>query len=102
VPFFSRDSELRRPSQLWVLIDEDERSINDGFFVTDPTASMWYDFPANSAHRHDYSFGLALADGHADVWSFHDPRTRGVSLNQTLQFENADLQRLANASTLPK
>src|SRR2546423_10191709 len=36
VSFFARDSELRRPSQLWVLIDEDERSINDGFFVTDP------------------------------------------------------------------
>src|SRR4051794_23049929 len=26
VPYFSRDSELRRPSELWVLLDEDERS----------------------------------------------------------------------------
>jgi hypothetical protein len=102
VPFFSKDSELRRPSQLWVLLDEDERSINDGFFVTDPTAHMWYDFPANSAHRHDFSFGLAMADGHADIWRFRDPHSRGVSINQTLQFENKDLQRLANASTLPK
>jgi prepilin-type N-terminal cleavage/methylation domain-containing protein len=102
IPFFSRDSELRRPSQLWVLIDEDERSINDGFFVTDPDARMWYDFPANSAHRHDFSFGLAMADGHSEVWSYHDPRSRGLSVNQTLQFDNSDLQRLANASTLPK
>ena len=102
VPFFARDSELRRPSQLWVLIDEDEHSINDGFFVTDPDARMWYDFPANSSHRHSFSFGLAMADGHSEVWSYHDPRSRGLSVNQTLQFENSDLQRLASSSTLPK
>jgi hypothetical protein len=102
VPFFSRDSELRRPSQMWVLLDEDERSINDGFFVTDPTARMWYDFPAISAHRHDFSFGLAMADGHSEIWRYHDPTTRGLAANQTLQFENSDLDRLANASTFVK
>jgi len=101
-PFFAHDSELRRPSQLWVLLDEDERSINDGFFVTDPDARMWYDFPANSAHRHDFSFGMAMADGHSEIWSYHDPRSRGLSVNQTLSFDNSDLQRLANASTLAK
>jgi prepilin-type N-terminal cleavage/methylation domain-containing protein len=33
---FSKESDLLRPSDLFVLIEEDERSINDGFFVTDP------------------------------------------------------------------
>src|SRR5579859_299107 len=56
VAFYAKDTDLRRPSELWVLLDEDERSINDGFFVTDPTAGMWIDFPAISAHRHSYSF----------------------------------------------
>ena len=102
VPFFVKDSDLRRPSQLWVLLDEDERSINDGFFVTDPTARIWYDFPANSAHRHSFSFGLAMADGHSEVWRHHDSRTRGLSLNQTIQYDNPDLRKLADASTLPK
>ena len=102
VPYFTRDSELRRPSQLWVLLDEDERSINDGFFVTDPDARMWYDFPANSGHRHDFSFGLAMADGHSEVWRYRDPHSRSLRDNQTLQFDNSDLRRLANASTVPK
>jgi prepilin-type N-terminal cleavage/methylation domain-containing protein len=102
VPFFSQDSELRRASQLWVLVDEDERSINDGFFVTDPTARMWYDFPANSAERHDFSFGLAMGDGHSEIWHYRDPHSRGLTVNQTLQFDNSDLQKLASASTLPK
>ena len=33
---------------MWVLLEEDERSINDGFFVTDPTGQIWMDFPAIS------------------------------------------------------
>ncbi|HVV73950.1 MAG TPA: prepilin-type N-terminal cleavage/methylation domain-containing protein, partial [Verrucomicrobiae bacterium] len=63
VPFFAKDSDIRRPSEMWVLIDEDERSINDGFFIADPNAAVWFDFPAISSHRHDYSFALNFADG---------------------------------------
>ena len=74
-PFFTRDSDLPRTSDLWVLVEEDERSINDGFFITDPTAHIWFDFPANSAARHTYSFSLAFADGHADSWRYSDPRS---------------------------
>jgi len=102
VPYFVKDSELRRPSDLWVLIDEDERSIDDGFFVTDPTAKTWFDFPATSAHRHDFSFGLAMADGHADVWLNRDPRTHQLTRNETDQAHNSDLERLAATSTVLK
>lgn len=102
VPFFVKDSDLRRPSDLWVLIDEDERSIDDGFFVTDPTAKMWYDFPATSAHRHDYSFALAMADGHTDVWLNRDPQTHQLTRQETEQAHNSDLERLAARSTVQK
>ena len=51
-PFFTKESDLPRTSDLWVFVEEDERSINDGFFITDPTAHIWFDFPANSAPRH--------------------------------------------------
>jgi prepilin-type N-terminal cleavage/methylation domain-containing protein len=102
VPFFSKDSDLRRPSELWVLLDEDERSIGDGFFITDPAARVWFNFPAISAHRHDFSFGLAMADGHSEVWRHHDPHTRLVAMPQTEQAGNHDLERLASASTIPK
>ena len=102
VPFFAKDSELRRPSELWVLIDEDERSIDDGFFVTDPTAKTWHDFPATSVHRHDFSFGIAMADGHTDVWLNRDPRTHKTYRNGTEQDHNSDLERLAGATTVLK
>ncbi|HWH71622.1 MAG TPA: type II secretion system protein [Candidatus Sulfotelmatobacter sp.] len=99
---FAKDSDIRRPSQLWVLLDEDERSINDGFFVTDPTGRMWIDFPSISASRHTHSFALSFADGHAEVWRPLDPRTFEVNSSKTEQSGNSDLGRLARAATLPK
>ncbi len=102
VPFFSKYTELPRASEMWVVLDEDERSINDGFFVTDPAGRLWVDFPAISAARHNYSFGLNFADGHSDAWRHEDPRTLRVAANRTEQYGNTDLKRLANASTVKK
>jgi prepilin-type N-terminal cleavage/methylation domain-containing protein len=102
VPFYSTYSELPRPSQLWVLVDEDERSINDGFFVTDPTGMIWFDFPANSAHRHNFSFALNFADGHSEVWRYRDPHSGEVAANKTEQPGNVDLARLSAATVTPQ
>jgi hypothetical protein len=102
VPFYAKDSSLPRPSELWVLLDEDERSINDGFFVTDPTARVWIDFPAMSDHRHGYSYALDFADGHSEVWRYKDPRSFLVSMNGMEQSTNSDLARLAHATATPK
>jgi prepilin-type N-terminal cleavage/methylation domain-containing protein len=102
VPFFAKESDIRRPSEMWVMLDEDERSINDGFFITDPTAGVWFDFPAISNHRHGYSFALNFADGHSEVWRHTDPRTLLVTTNGMDQAGNKDLARLASATTVPK
>jgi prepilin-type N-terminal cleavage/methylation domain-containing protein len=102
VSFFTKDSDLPRPSERWVTIDEDERSINDGFFITDPSAHTWFDFPALSRHRHNFSFSLNFGDGHSEVWRPQDPRTLEVSSPETDQFGNADLARLARATTVAK
>src|SRR5215510_1191369 len=102
VLFYAKDSDLPKPSALWVLLDEDERSINDGFFVPDPTGGMWFDFPANSAHRHNFSYALDFADGHSEIWRHHDPRTSQVSHNKTEQSGNGDLKRLGAASATLK
>jgi hypothetical protein len=100
--FFPRDIDIPKPSEAMVLIDEDERSINDGFFVTDPTGQVWYDFPAASAYRHNFSFGLNFADGHSEIWRVRDQRTKLVAHNRAVQFENVDLLRLAHASSTKK
>jgi prepilin-type N-terminal cleavage/methylation domain-containing protein len=102
VPFFAKDSDIPRPDQLWVLLDEDERSINDGFFVTDPSARIWMDFPAMSMHRHSFSYALDFADGHSAVWRLNDSRTFQVSFNKTEQPGNTDLARLAGVTTTKK
>lgn len=102
VNFFAKDSEVRRPADTWVLLDEDERSINDGFFVTDPFGRVWVDFPAISGARHNFTFGLSFADGHSDIWRHNDPRTFLVFGNNTEQTGNRDLERLARASAQKK
>jgi len=102
VLFYAKDHEIPKPSSLWVLLDEDERSINDGFFVTDPEGQEWIDFPANSAHRHDYSFALNFADCHSEIWRHGDPATAKLTHNRTEQARNKDLQRLARATATLK
>ena len=102
VSFYAKESDLKKPASLWVLLDEDERSINDGFFVPDPTGRVWIDFPANSAHRHNFSFALNFADQHSEIWRLQDPRTKQVSSAGTEQYGNHDLERLARASATLK
>jgi hypothetical protein len=102
VPFYTKESDIPLPDQLWVMLDEDERSINDGFFVTDPTGQVWIDFPAMSVHRHNYTYALGFGDGHSAAWRLSDPRTFKVSMNSTEQPGNADLARLAHATALRK
>jgi|CZKM01.1.fsa_nt_gi prepilin-type N-terminal cleavage/methylation domain-containing protein len=102
VEFYSKDSDVPFPSQMWVMLEEDDRSINDGFFVTDPNGGIWFDFPAISADRHGYSYALDFADGHSEIWRYADARTFQVSANQTEQPGNADLARLAHASAAKK
>jgi prepilin-type N-terminal cleavage/methylation domain-containing protein len=102
VPFYAKESDIPQPGELWVMLDEDERSINDGFFVTDPTAQLWIDFPAMSAHRHDWGFALNFGDGHSSVWHLSDPRRSQISVSQTEQPGNADLAHLASVTVTRK
>ncbi len=102
VPFFSKGSDIPHPDHMWVLIEEDQRSINDGFFVTDPTARIWFDFPAISLARHNYSYVLNFADGHSEIWLCRDPRSMQLSANKTEQPGNTDLARLAGATAIKK
>ncbi len=58
------------PSMTYVLIDESEYSINDAFFVSDPTqGNYWQDVPSA---RHGASCGLSYADGHSEIKHWTD------------------------------
>lgn len=81
---YTKMSHMTRPgpSRTWVLLDEREDSINDGFFVVDmngypnnPAARKMVDYPAS---YHANGAGFAFADGHSEIKKWRDPRTYPV------------------------
>ena len=68
--------ERPSPAELWVFIDEDEDSINDGGFAvagTRVTAPQnWIDWPGK---YHNGACGLSFADGHSEVHKWLDKGT---------------------------
>jgi prepilin-type N-terminal cleavage/methylation domain-containing protein/prepilin-type processing-associated H-X9-DG protein len=80
------------PTRTFVLLDEREDSINDGYFVVDmagypdqPNSWRIVDYPAS---YHNGAGGMSFADGHSEIKSWRDARTtlqlsrRDLSLNQ--------------------
>lgn len=69
---FRKLSDITKPapSDCWVLIDENPFSINDGFFVCDPSnPDQWPDVPAT---YHNGAGGLSFADGHSEIKKWRD------------------------------
>jgi prepilin-type N-terminal cleavage/methylation domain-containing protein len=69
---FYKDTSMSQPgpSMTYVLIDENEYSINDAFFVSDPNqGAQWQDIPAT---RHGAAGGLSYADGHSEIKRWTD------------------------------
>src|SRR2546423_8066985 len=66
------------PSMTYVILDERQDSINDGYFVVqmdgypDPSKTWIVDYPASYHHR---AAGFAFADGHSEIHKWRDPRT---------------------------
>ncbi len=66
---FKTESDISTPSQLYVFIDEDASTINDGMFVVymNPAEGL-QDQPAR---RHKTGYPLTFADGHAEIYRFY-------------------------------
>ncbi len=88
------------PSKCWVLIDENPWSINDGWFVCDPTRTQqWTDVPAT---YHNAAGGLSFADSHAEIRKWRDvnilsARNYGVAKDP----KSSDLPWLQERTTSP-
>ena len=65
--WFRKITEVRKnlePTAAFVFIDENPKTINDAFFVEDPSkGNMWVDTPA---HYHINGGNLSFVDGHAE------------------------------------
>jgi prepilin-type processing-associated H-X9-DG protein len=69
---YFKDSDTVRPGSalLWLLMDENPYSINDGFLVIDPNDNGWTDYPAT---YHNKANGVLFCDGHAVIRKWTDP-----------------------------
>ena len=58
------DVDRPAPSDLWMFIDENPDSINDGAFFNSQMNRTWIDMPAN---YHNGAGGLSFVDGHSEI-----------------------------------
>jgi len=86
----------------WVTVDEHPRSINDGFFCVDmnfypnlATAQL----PDAPASYHNGACGFSFADGHAEIHSWKDSRTKTDAQPAAAQPNNRDVLWLWQHST---
>jgi prepilin-type N-terminal cleavage/methylation domain-containing protein/prepilin-type processing-associated H-X9-DG protein len=60
-----RDTQIREPSNIFVMLDEHPDWINDGYYLNNPTVlSNWGDAVAN---YHNGAAGFSFADGHSEI-----------------------------------
>lgn len=86
------------PAGIWLTLDEDPYSLNDGLFAFGMNTAEWLDFPGT---LHDFGTTFSFADGHAELRRWLDPRTRVVSGNVSCRAVpgSADWQWLAERTS---
>ncbi len=95
---FRRQSNIRTPAQTWVTIDENPKTINDGWFLVRPNVpNVWRDIPAA---YHNSAGGISFADGHAEIRKWKDSSVVSQAGSYARKDPNArDLDWLIERST---
>ncbi|OUV37734.1 MAG: hypothetical protein CBC62_07570 [Opitutia bacterium TMED102] len=111
---FAIDAAGKPLSELYVVLDQREDRINNGYFAVDmngynprnPNATRWVDY--YPAYYHNNAGGVKLADGHAEIKKWVDSRTsvpirKGVSIPIFVSSpKNDDILWLQQRSAPPK
>jgi len=95
---FVRENEisLAGPARLWMIMDEHEVTIDDGFFmVTMDDSRPFVNFPAM---RHERGFVVNFADAHVEVMKLRDAATQGPL--GSISAYNTDWIRLKQMTTV--
>ena len=99
---YNKDSDVRSSATTWYLIDEQEKSINDGFFLVamPGTSTSPLDCPAT---RHNRGYGLSFCDGHSEIYKLTDSRTKYPLVPANLSSpSNPDYVKLQSMTTVLK
>ena len=70
---FKKSTEITRPSDIFVFLDEHPDSINDGYFLNRLEELEWIDLPAS---YHNGAANFTFADGHAEVHRWLNSATK--------------------------
>jgi prepilin-type N-terminal cleavage/methylation domain-containing protein len=69
--FKDTDLNFGGTANLWLFMDENPYSINDGFMLINPNDRGWVDWPAT---YHVKANGVSFTDGHALIHKWTDPK----------------------------
>lgn len=70
---FFRITDIPRPADIFVFVEEHPDSINDGYFLNRFYENHWYDLPASD---HNGAAPFAFADGHAQLHRWVEASTQ--------------------------
>jgi prepilin-type N-terminal cleavage/methylation domain-containing protein len=93
---YMRESEmsLPGPGALWILMEEHQASIDDGWFLVTMNDSFPFaNFPAD---RHERGYSLSFGDAHTETYKLRDPSTQWL---KEITSSNPDWLRLKQVTT---
>ena len=99
---FRKQTQIRRPSETWVTIDENPNIINDGWFlIRMETMNQWRDIPAS---YHNKAGSLSFADGHAEIkkWTDKEVLSNPTTTGGRSDPNSKDLSWLQQRTTVPQ
>lgn len=70
---FMRITDIPRPADIFVFVEEHPDSINDGYFLNKFYVNHWIDLPAS---EHDSAAPFSFADGHAQLHRWNSKNTQ--------------------------
>jgi prepilin-type N-terminal cleavage/methylation domain-containing protein/prepilin-type processing-associated H-X9-DG protein len=90
------ETTLMGASTLWLMADENELTIDDGFWlVTMNNTQPFASFPAT---RHSRGYNLSFMDGHVERWNLYSTNT--TSPSGQVSINNSDWIRLKAVTTI--
>ena len=96
-----RVSDIKRPANGFVFLDEEPRSLNDGYFVVDLSTNYFSAQPADMpANYHVKAASFSFSDGHAETHRWQTPLFQGVA-GKPSPGVNADYVWLMKNTTVP-
>jgi hypothetical protein len=95
-PVYRKETEIKHPTRTWLVLDEDQASINDAMFLLDVGSVRFPDLPSRV---HGMGYGINFMDGHAEIYQLRDPASHKWTPGSA--GGPNDYQRLRDVTTHP-